>query len=148
MQPSCIRRSRAGRIAALDTAAAEAAPGVALVMTHRNAPRMKPPEAFGEGDGVAGSNLPIMQDDSIHWNGEPVAVVLAETQEQADHAAGLVSVTYDGARRPSPISPSPGRKARDPGHVIGEPPSSRSATPRRRWPPPSTRSTGPTRRRS
>ena len=29
-----------------------------------------------------------MQDDSIHWNGEPVAVVVAETQEQADHAAG------------------------------------------------------------
>ncbi len=59
-----------GRIAALDTAAAEAAPGVALVMTHRNAPRLKPPQAFGEGDGVAGSNLPVMQDDSIHWNGE------------------------------------------------------------------------------
>ena len=53
-----------GRIAALDTAAAEAARGVALVMTHRNAPRLKPPQAFGEGDGVAGSNLPVMQDDS------------------------------------------------------------------------------------
>ena len=82
-----------GRIAALDTAAAEAAPGVALVMTHRNAPRLKAPGAFGEGDGVAGSNLPVMQDDAIHWNGEAVAVVLAETQEQAGHAAGLVSVT-------------------------------------------------------
>ena len=31
-----------GRIATLDTSAAEAAPGVVLVMTHRNAPRMKP----------------------------------------------------------------------------------------------------------
>ena len=63
-----------GRIASLDTSAAERASGVALVMTHRSAPRMKPPQAFGEGDGVAGSNLPVMQDDRIHWNGEAVAV--------------------------------------------------------------------------
>src|SRR5262249_35264649 len=83
-----------GRIAALDTAAAPAAPGVALVMTHRNARSRRAREMFGEGEGVAGSNLPVMQDDSIHWNGEAVAVVLAETQEQADHAARLLSVTY------------------------------------------------------
>lgn len=87
-----------GRIAALDTRAAEAAPGVVFVMTHRNAPRMQPampvftaPKAFG------GSTLPIMQDDSIHWNGEPVAVVLAETQEQADRAAALITVEYEAA---------------------------------------------------
>jgi xanthine dehydrogenase YagR molybdenum-binding subunit len=109
-----------GRITTLDTAAAEAAPGVALVMTHRNAPRMKPPEAFGEGDGVAGSNLPIMQDDSVHWNGEAVAVVLAETQEQADHAAGLVAVTYEA--QPAVTDFSAARaKARHPDSVLGEP---------------------------
>jgi xanthine dehydrogenase YagR molybdenum-binding subunit len=114
-----------GRIASLDTAAAEAAPGVALVMTHRNAPRMKPPQAFGEGDGVAGSNLPVMQDDSVHWNGEAVAVLLAETQEQADHAAGLVSVNYtpnDEKMGPAVTDFAIARtRARDPGHVIGEP---------------------------
>ena len=38
--PSTIAR---GRIVAIDTAAAAAAPGVALVMTHENAPRMKAP---------------------------------------------------------------------------------------------------------
>jgi xanthine dehydrogenase YagR molybdenum-binding subunit len=38
-----------------------------------------------------------MQDDSIHWNGEPVAVVLAETQEQADHAASLIEVAYESS---------------------------------------------------
>ncbi|RZM33264.1 MAG: hypothetical protein EOP67_23325, partial [Sphingomonas sp.] len=36
-----------GRIAAVDTAAAEAAPGVVVVMTHLNAPRMNPPAVFG-----------------------------------------------------------------------------------------------------
>jgi xanthine dehydrogenase YagR molybdenum-binding subunit len=109
-----------GRIASLETTTAELAPGVALVMTHRNAPRMKPPEAFGEGDGVAGSNLPIMQDDSVHWNGEAVAVVLAETQEQADHAAGLVAVTYEA--QPAVTDFSAARaKARHPESVLGEP---------------------------
>lgn len=84
-----------GRITTLRTAAAEAAAGVVLVMTHRNAPPMKPvrpmftaPLAFG------GTDLPVMQDDTIHWNGEPIAVVLAGTQEQADHAASLIEVGY------------------------------------------------------
>jgi xanthine dehydrogenase YagR molybdenum-binding subunit len=110
-----------GRIASLDTAAAEAAPGVALVMTHRNAPRMKAPEAFGEGDGVAGSNLPVMQDDAIHWNGEAVAVVLAETQEQADHAVGLVSVNYAAEQAVTDFAAARAERARDPSTVVGEP---------------------------
>ncbi|MBI2738645.1 MAG: xanthine dehydrogenase family protein molybdopterin-binding subunit [Rhodospirillales bacterium] len=109
-----------GRIASLDTSAAEAAPGVALVMTHRNAPRMKAPEAFGEGDGVAGSDLPIMQDDSIHWNGEAVAVVLAETWEQAEHAAGLVSLTCEARPAVTDFTVA-ACQARNPGAVIGEP---------------------------
>lgn len=87
-----------GRITRLDTVAAEAAAGVVFVMTHRNAPPMKPvrpmftaPMAFG------GTDLPVMQDDRIHWNGEPIAVVLAETQEQADHAASLIEVGYESS---------------------------------------------------
>lgn len=109
-----------GRIATLDTSAAEAAPGVVLVMTHRNAPPMKPalplftaPKAFG------GTNLPIMQDDSIHWNGEPVAVVLAESQEQADHAASLVDVTY--ASTPPRTFAQAKAKARAPAHLFFQP---------------------------
>lgn len=85
-----------GRIATLDTAAAEASPGVVAVMTHRNAPRLQPPPVFmSDPKAAAGDTLPIMQDDSIHWNGEPIAVVLAETQEQADHAASLIAATYE-----------------------------------------------------
>jgi xanthine dehydrogenase YagR molybdenum-binding subunit len=85
-----------GRIVRIGTAAAEAAPGVVLVMTHKNAPRMNPPALFGTSPSAAGpSSLPIMQDASIHWNGEAVALVLAETQEQADHAAALIDVGYD-----------------------------------------------------
>jgi xanthine dehydrogenase YagR molybdenum-binding subunit len=87
-----------GQITTLDTSAAEAAPGVVLAMTYRNAPRMQPPPLFLTAPQAAGgSDLPVMQDDSIHWNGEPVAVVLAETQEQADHAASLIKVGYESS---------------------------------------------------
>ncbi len=60
-------------------------------MTYRNAPRLNKPAMFGSSPtAAAASDLPIMQDDRIHWNGQPIAVVLAETQEQADHATSLI----------------------------------------------------------
>ncbi len=85
-----------GRITAVDSTAADVAPGVVLVMTHLNAPRMNKPGVFGSSPTAVGpADLPILQDDRIHWNGQPIACVLAETQEQADHAASLLSFTYD-----------------------------------------------------
>jgi xanthine dehydrogenase YagR molybdenum-binding subunit len=85
-----------GRIATLDTRAAQSAPGVVLVMTHENAPRMKPMPLFMSKDKAAGGDdLPVLQDDQVHWNGQPIALVLAQTQEQADHATSLVRVVYD-----------------------------------------------------
>nr|WP_312017883.1 xanthine dehydrogenase family protein molybdopterin-binding subunit [Bradyrhizobium japonicum] len=86
-----------GRIAELDVAAAETADGVALVMTHRNAPKMALPPPIGLTNlKAAGNNiLPVMQDAEIRWNGQTVAVVLAETQEQANFAASLVIVRYE-----------------------------------------------------
>ena len=44
---------------------------------------------------AAGDSLPVMQDDQVHWNGQPIAVVLAETQEQADYAKSLIRCTYE-----------------------------------------------------
>ncbi|CAO3401952.1 xanthine dehydrogenase family protein molybdopterin-binding subunit [Azospirillum palustre] len=111
-----------GRITALDTAAAEAAPGVVLVMTHRNAPRMKAPSLMMSSPSAAGaSDLPVMQTDEIHWNGQPIAVVLAETQEQADHAASLVTVGY--APLPAVTSFDEARKTpRQLDNILGQPP--------------------------
>lgn len=85
-----------GRITAIDTAEAERAPGVVLVMTHLNAPRMKAPPLFmTAAKAASGDSLPVMQDERVDWNGQPIALVLAETQEQADHARSLVRATYD-----------------------------------------------------
>jgi xanthine dehydrogenase YagR molybdenum-binding subunit len=65
------------------------------VMTYRNAPRLKSPAPFGSSPtAAAASDLPIMQDDRLHWNGQPIAVVLAETQAQADYATSLIVATY------------------------------------------------------
>jgi xanthine dehydrogenase YagR molybdenum-binding subunit len=84
-----------GRIAMLDTAEAEGAPGVVLVMTYRNAPRMQSmPMILTGAKALGGDNLPILQNDRIYWNGQPIAVVLAHTQEQADYAASLIHATY------------------------------------------------------
>src|SRR5262249_29167155 len=85
-----------GRITRLETTAAEAAPGVILVMTHRNMPRIGTLALISLSDlsAVGNSSLPIMQDPEVRYNGQVVAVIVAETQEQADHAASLVEIDY------------------------------------------------------
>jgi xanthine dehydrogenase YagR molybdenum-binding subunit len=111
-----------GCIDTLDTAAAEAAPGVVLVMTHRNAPPMKPTTLLlTEQKAAGGDNLPIMQDDRVHWNGQPVALVLAETQEQADHAKSLIRIAYTAEPAATAFDEAKAL-ARTPSNVIGKPP--------------------------
>jgi xanthine dehydrogenase YagR molybdenum-binding subunit len=110
-----------GKIRSIDTAAADAAPGVVLVLTHRNAPRLPPqPLMMADPKGAAGSSLPVMQDASIHWNGEIAAVVVAESQEQADHAARLVRVTYD-ASPAALLFDREKANAKEPANILGEP---------------------------
>ncbi|HZK99009.1 MAG TPA: xanthine dehydrogenase family protein molybdopterin-binding subunit [Caulobacteraceae bacterium] len=111
-----------GRIARIDTAAAEAAPGVALVMTYKNAPRLEPmPPFMSQPKAAGGDDVPIMQDDQIHWNGQPVALVLAETQEQADHAQSLIEVGYEAASDGVTSLEAAKAKGSEPGVFQGEP---------------------------
>jgi len=86
-----------GRATTIDTAAAQAASGVIGVMTHVNAPRMKPPSLMNvdRPKAFAPSDLPILQDNRVSWNGQPLAVVVADTLEQAEYAASLVRVEYE-----------------------------------------------------
>ena len=92
-----------GRIARIDSTAAEAAEGVRLVLTHRNMPRLAPLALISIADpnAAANSDLPILQDERIHYNGQIVAAVVADTQEQADHAAALLTIEYESAAAPT-----------------------------------------------
>jgi xanthine dehydrogenase YagR molybdenum-binding subunit len=83
-----------GRIKAIETGAAEAAPGVLAVVTHRNAPKLpKVTEKQEPNDRVVQG----LQDDVVLYHDQPIAVVVADTLERAQHAAGLVTAEYDAA---------------------------------------------------
>src|SRR6185437_10972375 len=87
-----------GRITAIDSAAAEKALGVIAVLTYRNAPRLAYRKHHGRTDPSVGERLHVLQDDQVNHQGDPIALVIAETLEQASYAATLVRVTY-AARR-------------------------------------------------
>jgi xanthine dehydrogenase YagR molybdenum-binding subunit len=80
-----------GRIIAIDSKAAERAPGVLLVMTPFNAPRLA---EVTPGGNQPGEFYPLLQDGRVQYNGQHVAVVVAETFEQATHAAVLLDIRY------------------------------------------------------
>jgi len=81
-----------GRVAGVDRRKAERAPGVLLVMSHDNAPPQAPFKQ--EGKDRHARPKPQLSEDVVHFHGEPVALVVAETFEQATAAARLVTVTY------------------------------------------------------
>jgi xanthine dehydrogenase YagR molybdenum-binding subunit len=83
-----------GRIASIDTAEAERAPGVVTVLTHLNAPKLAYRAHKAMVDPAVGERLHVLQDDRVNHQGQPVALVIADTLEQAIHAATLVRVTY------------------------------------------------------
>ncbi len=86
-----------GRVSAIDTRAAEAVPGVIRVITHLNAPKLPMKKV-----GMFGTNaLSLMQDERVRYNGQPIALVIADTLERATDAASLVKVRYSGTRAPT-----------------------------------------------
>jgi len=85
-----------GRIVAIDTSAALAQAGVVDVMTYQNRPKMRSFDLFYK-DMTAPGGAPFrpLYDEQIVYNGQPVALVVAETFEAARHAAALVRVEYE-----------------------------------------------------
>src|SRR5216117_412771 len=93
-----------GRATAIDTTAAEKAPGVLAVFTHRNMPRMNPtPKPWSHMHPHGQSYLPL-QDERIHYAGQTIALLVAATLDQATHAGTLIRVEYE-AQRPVVFGP-------------------------------------------
>ncbi|WP_375419202.1 xanthine dehydrogenase family protein molybdopterin-binding subunit [uncultured Hymenobacter sp.] len=80
-----------GTLVSIDPAAALRMPGVRLVMTHENAPRLH--GVLATNGAEIGDLLPL-QDDQLHYYGECIALVVADTLEHARAAAPLVAVRY------------------------------------------------------
>ncbi len=83
-----------GRISVIDTARASGMRGVLAIMTHKNAPRLPREKPGGEEQKPPPPKLNLLQDDEIKYNGQPIAVVVAETLEQAQDAARAIKVRY------------------------------------------------------
>ena len=83
-----------GKITAIDTKAAQSAPGVLVVLTHENAPQAKEKKPNDEDQGIRNEERNPLSDEEVHYAGQYVALVVAQTIEQARHAASLVRVSY------------------------------------------------------
>src|SRR5437764_7752340 len=79
-----------GTIAGFDLAAAQQTPGIVAILTPDNAPRLAKTQTDGQLVVV-----PLLQDKGIYYNGQHIAVVVADTLERAQQAAELVTVRYN-----------------------------------------------------
>jgi xanthine dehydrogenase YagR molybdenum-binding subunit len=88
-----------GTIAGVDSKKAEGAPGVLAVVSYLNAPKI-PGYAIADDPAkktTTGKPYRIFSDENIYFNGQPVAMVIADTFERATYAATLVKVSYNKA---------------------------------------------------
>ncbi|MCM2449271.1 molybdopterin cofactor-binding domain-containing protein [Agrobacterium vitis] len=76
------------RILSIETAAAEALPGVVAVVTHRDVPGRN---AFG----IVVQDQPALCFDKVRHRGDPVAAVAAVDEETAQKALALINVRYE-----------------------------------------------------
>ncbi len=82
-----------GHVVKIDLSAAKSAPGVIGILTRENAPHFRAyPDDLSQAGAPGESRVPL-QDDEIHYAGEHLGVVVAESFEQATYAVSLVRVT-------------------------------------------------------
>ncbi|MDP9104046.1 MAG: molybdopterin-dependent oxidoreductase, partial [Pseudomonadota bacterium] len=82
-----------GRVTALDVAAAKAHPGVVEVITPAN----RPPLSLDPDKKLGGFSfrIEVLQDDTVRYVNQPIALVVAETLEAAVEGAALLQPQYD-----------------------------------------------------
>src|SRR6266705_183779 len=83
-----------GEITAIDAAAAEKASGVLAVLTHLNATKLAEPPNAQRSEGIRIEQREPLADNKISYGGQYVAAVVADTPENARHAASLLKITY------------------------------------------------------
>jgi xanthine dehydrogenase YagR molybdenum-binding subunit len=89
------------------------------VLTHRNTPKIAAePHLLPSlaGGPAPGESFFPLQDTVVHYAGQPVAMVIADSHERAQWAASLVSVAYQ--RTPSITSIDDGREAAEEAEML------------------------------
>src|SRR5205085_4746140 len=85
-----------GKIKSIDLSQAEKQPGVVKIFTHQNAPKLAFTDSRDKDElAPEGISFRALQSDKIHFDRQPVALVIAETFEQARWAARLVKIATD-----------------------------------------------------
>ncbi len=84
-----------GTITSIDTKKAETAPGVLAVISHFNCPKVP---GYDSADPAVKGPLKIFHDNKIVYNGQPIAVVVADSFERALFAAALVKAEYNAEK--------------------------------------------------
>jgi xanthine dehydrogenase YagR molybdenum-binding subunit len=84
-----------GKIARIDSAKAEGMPGVLAVFHHGNFDKLYRPAGAFEELSRPGESRPPFEDEKVYYYGQFVALVVADTFQQAQDAAANVHVTYD-----------------------------------------------------
>jgi len=87
-----------GRIVRIDSTEAEKMPGVLAVLHHGNSAPLYRPAGALEERSRPGESRPPFEDENVYYYGQFVALVIAETLEQAQDAAAHVHVDYDAQR--------------------------------------------------
>lgn len=108
-----------GRVASLDVAAAKTHPGVVEVITPQNRPPLSldPDEKHG----MFGFRFEALQNDSVRYAKQPIAIVVAETLEAATEGARLLAPVYE--TEPARIGFEGGVPYDPPASGMGGPPS-------------------------
>ncbi|WP_298725920.1 xanthine dehydrogenase family protein molybdopterin-binding subunit [uncultured Ferrovibrio sp.] len=87
-----------GRVTRIDADSVKAMPGLIAVISHLNAQRLPYNPHKGAIDPQEGERLHVLQDDKVHFYGQPVAVVVAETLDQAERAANALRIEYESQK--------------------------------------------------
>lgn len=129
-----------GRIQSIDASAALKQPGVLAILTHQNLPKLAKTPNDPEGKKAIGAPMGFLPltSDQIHYAGQPVALVVADTLERAQYAAALVRVnsvaekplaSYEDPRAEL-FDPQKVQDGKTPGHTVrGNPKEAFAAAP-------------------
>jgi xanthine dehydrogenase YagR molybdenum-binding subunit len=84
-----------GKILSIRTDDVKSLPGIVEVFTHENRPSLAWFDLqYADMDAPPGSPFRPFQNDRIVYNGQPVALVVAETFEMARYGASILAITY------------------------------------------------------